>query len=245
ETDPNHTGSSYARILYAKTRDFRTFTPAKVLIDSGGELIDTSMMRHAGKIYRFSKDNGLGKGVYAEVGSSIFAPDFRVLQTNIGQAAWGGVEGPLVFKDSYAEKWHLWVDRYGSVQGYRPTTSTDPSAGNWAPVTGTFELPSQTKHGAVIALRGDEWDRLARVQTTVSAQSRCVGSTAHVSVSATNNHPDAIAIRINTPYGSKTVSGVATGKQAYQSFNSRAPQIPAGTATVAGHQVAYSAITCN
>ncbi|MFF5085050.1 immunoglobulin-like domain-containing protein [Actinoplanes sp. NPDC000266] len=244
-TDPNHTGASYARILYAKTRDFHTFTPAEVLIDSGGELIDTSMMKHAGKIYRFSKDNGLGKGVYAEAGSGIFAKDFQILQTNIGQAAWGGVEGPLVFKDSYAEKWYLWVDRYGSVQGYRPLSSTDPAAGNWAPVTGAFELPSETKHGAVIALRGDEWDRLAGAQTAVSVQPRCIGSTAYLSVSGTNTTTDTIAIRLNTSYGSKTVTGVAPGQQAYQSYSSRASRIPAGTATVAGHQVSYSAITCN
>jgi hypothetical protein len=313
ETDPNHTASSYARILYAKTRDFVTFTPAQVLIDTGGETIDTSMIRHAGKIYRFSKDNSLGRGIYGEVGSGILAGDFRTVQTNIGQAAYGSVEGPLVFKDNYADKWYLYVDRYGTVQGYRPMVTTDPAAGNWAPLGGTFELPSETKHGAVIALRGEEWERLAGVTTgsidpvtaagpealpaqvtvrlsdgssqqrrvtwaavdpatpgtveisgkvigtgmaaratvtvagpplTVTAQSRCVGSTAYVAVTAVNNGTAAATITLTTPYGSKTVTGVAPGKQAYQSFNSRAAQIPAGTASAGTISVAYPTITC-
>jgi hypothetical protein len=44
ENDPNHTGTSYSRILYATTTDFRTFTPAQVYIDIKSSVIDTSMI---------------------------------------------------------------------------------------------------------------------------------------------------------------------------------------------------------
>lgn len=168
ESDPEHTGATYSRILYAKTRDFVTFSPAKVLIDTGGDTIDTTMIRAAGKVFRFNKDNGpADRDLYGEVGSSIFADDFKTTQLNIGRAQYGSVEGPLVFKDSYADKWYLYVDQYGGAQqGYRPFVSTNMAAGNWAPLGGSFDLPANTKHGAVIALRGDEWERLAGVRTT-------------------------------------------------------------------------------
>ncbi|WP_238011763.1 immunoglobulin-like domain-containing protein [Dactylosporangium sp. AC04546] len=322
ETDTGHTGATYSRILYAKTRDFVTFTPAQVLIDNGGETIDTTMIRAGGKVFRFSKDNSsAGREVFGEVGSGVFATDFAITQTRIGRAQYGSVEGPLVFKDSYADKWYLYVDRYGAVQGYAPLVSTDMAAG-WSALGGTFELPAQTKHGAVIALRGDEWERLAGVQTasvdavsattpagvrpdlpaavtvhlsdgsaqqrrvtwrpadvtrpgsvtvtgdvigtgvtatatvtvtgvplTVGAQSRCIGSTAYVAVTAVNAGTSAVTVTLTTPYGSKTVADVAPGKQAYQSFNARTGQLPAGTATVTtasgSYPAPYPAITCN
>lgn len=322
ESDTAHTGPTYSRILYAKTRDFTTFTPARVLIDTGGETIDTSMIRIGDRITRFSKDNGpADRDVFQEVGSGIFATDFRTVATNIGRAQYGSVEGPLVFKANYADKWYLYVDQYGGAQqGYRPFESTDPLSGNWTPVGGDFELPGQTKHGAVVPLRGDEWERLAGVRTTaidpvaaetpvgvapnlpgdvavrlsdgttqrrkvawdavdvsrpgafevsgrvigtdvraraavtvtarvaVTAQSRCVGNTAHVAVRATNNGTTPLTITLTTPYGSTTVADVAPGRQAYQSFNARATSIPAGTAgaTTANstYPAAYPAVTC-
>ncbi|NUT53844.1 MAG: family 43 glycosylhydrolase [Saccharothrix sp.] len=65
----------------------------------------------------------------------------------------------------------------------------------------------------------------------VSAESRCVGSTAYVAVTAANTGAEPVTITLTTPYGSKTVADVAPGHQAYQSFNARTGQVPAGTAT--------------
>ncbi|NUT47906.1 MAG: hypothetical protein HOV94_11445, partial [Saccharothrix sp.] len=323
ESDTAHTGPTYSRILYAKTRDFVTFTPAQVLIDTGGDTIDTTMIRSGDDVVRFSKDNGpADRDVYQEVGSGIFADDFRTVQTNIGRAQYGSVEGPLVFKDNYADQWYLYVDEYGSgPQGYRPFVTTDLESGSWTPVGGDFELPGQTKHGAVVPLRGSEWERLAGVRTTsvdavsaetrvgvapalpdavtvrlsdgttqqrkvtwdaadvsrpgvvevsgdvigtdtaaratvtvtgaaltVTAQSRCVGSTAYVAVTAVNTGAELVTITLSTSYGTKAVADVAPGARAYQSFNARTTRIPAGTAsaTTAGDTApaTYTAITC-
>ncbi|WP_211590590.1 family 43 glycosylhydrolase [Microbispora sp. H11081] len=70
------------------------------------------------------------------------------------------------------------------------------------------------------------------VELTVTASSRCIGSSAYVAVTAVNNAEAPATITLTTPYGSTTVADVAPGKQAYQSFNTRAGQIDAGTATV-------------
>ncbi|MEV7808718.1 ThuA domain-containing protein [Microbispora sp. NPDC088329] len=94
------------------------------------------------------------------------------------------------------------------------------------------------------------------VPLTVTASSRCVGTSAYVAVTAVNDGDAPATIELNTPFGTKTVADVAPGKQAYQSFNARAGQIGAGkvtvkgTATIGGKQVtstydaAYNAISC-
>ncbi|GAB3143404.1 ThuA domain-containing protein [Microbispora hainanensis] len=94
------------------------------------------------------------------------------------------------------------------------------------------------------------------VPLTVTASSRCVGTSAYVAVTAVNDSDVPATITLTTPYGSKTVADVAPGKQAYQSFNARAGQIGAGKATVEGtatidgkqvtstYDAAYNAISC-
>ncbi|MGI5160099.1 multicopper oxidase domain-containing protein [Microbispora sp. CA-102843] len=95
-----------------------------------------------------------------------------------------------------------------------------------------------------------------KVPLTVTASSRCVGTSTYVAVTAVNDGNVPVTMTLTTPYGSKTVADVAPGKQAYQSFNTRAGQIDAGkvtvkgTATIGGKQVTssyeatYSAISC-
>ncbi|WP_327045393.1 Ig-like domain repeat protein [Microbispora sp. NBC_01189] len=91
---------------------------------------------------------------------------------------------------------------------------------------------------------------------TVTATARCVGTTAYVAVTAVNDAAVPANVTLTTPYGSKAVADVAQGKQAYQSFNTRAGQIATGsatvtaTATIDGRQVtstydpSYTAINC-
>ncbi|MFG1822280.1 OmpL47-type beta-barrel domain-containing protein [Microbispora bryophytorum] len=74
----------------------------------------------------------------------------------------------------------------------------------------------------------------AETPLTVTASSRCVGSSVYVAVTAVNDGDAPATVTLTTPYGTKTVADVAPGKQAYQSFNARAKQIGAGEATVTG-----------
>ncbi|WP_405146382.1 ThuA domain-containing protein [Sphaerisporangium sp. NBC_01403] len=94
------------------------------------------------------------------------------------------------------------------------------------------------------------------VPLTVTASSRCVGTSAYVAVTAVNGGDVPATVTLTTPYGAKTVADVATGKQAYQSFNARAGQIGAGKVTVTGtatidgkkvtssYEADYTAISC-
>ncbi|MBD8077956.1 GH92 family glycosyl hydrolase [Cellulosimicrobium arenosum] len=91
------------------------------------------------------------------------------------------------------------------------------------------------------------------VAVDVTASARCLAGTAFVAVRATNHDGDLVDVTLGTPYGSRVVSDVADGKNAYQSFSSRSTEIPAGTASVTvtasdGRQevltVAYDALSC-
>ncbi|WP_211590268.1 ThuA domain-containing protein [Microbispora sp. H11081] len=94
------------------------------------------------------------------------------------------------------------------------------------------------------------------VELTVTASSRCIGTSAYLAVTAVNAGEVPATVTLTTPYGSKTVADVAPGKQAYQSFNTRAGQIEAGTVTVTGtatidgkqvtssYEAAYAAASC-
>ncbi|MGI5158839.1 family 43 glycosylhydrolase [Microbispora sp. CA-102843] len=96
----------------------------------------------------------------------------------------------------------------------------------------------------------------SRLPLTVAASSRCVGSSAYVAVTAVNGADVPATVTLTTPYGSKTVADVAAGKQAYQSFNARVRQLPAGEVTITGaatvggkpvttsYQAAYPAVAC-
>ncbi|MEV7807712.1 hypothetical protein AB0O28_32655 [Microbispora sp. NPDC088329] len=96
----------------------------------------------------------------------------------------------------------------------------------------------------------------AKTPLTVTASSRCVGTSAYVAVTAVNDGDVPATVELNTPFGTKTVADVAPGKQAYQSFNARAKQIGAGKVTVTGtsfidgkkvitsYEADYNAISC-
>ncbi|MEQ4721192.1 glycoside hydrolase family 43 protein [Nonomuraea sp. B19D2] len=94
ENDPGHTQPTYSRTMYATTKDFVTFSPARVYLDTGSTTIDTTMIRHGGKVFRFHKDNGpAGRQLYADVVSSLFADDAVVLRERIGREQYGAGRG--------------------------------------------------------------------------------------------------------------------------------------------------------
>jgi hypothetical protein len=163
--NPEHTGSSYQRILYATTRDFRTFTPARTYLDPGHAVIDTTMLQHDGRIYRFTKDERAntpatpnGKFVFEEVGDSVFDPSFELVTAGIGKGVIARGEGPTAFKSNTEDKWYLFIDEFGG-RGYVPFETTDLDSGVWTLSAG-YQLPSRPRHGTVLPVTQLESDRL-------------------------------------------------------------------------------------
>ncbi|MEU4982376.1 family 43 glycosylhydrolase [Streptomyces sp. NPDC021969] len=165
DDDPDHTGSTYNKMLYATTKDFRTFSEPKVWNDPGYSVIDSTVVEHEGTYYRYTKDerdpssgSPCSKFITAEKSASLTDTSYDFVSDCIGSGAMDRGEGPTVFKSNTEEKWYLFVDEYGG-RGYLPFETTDLDSGRWTPSTG-YQLPASPRHGTVIPVTQAEYDRL-------------------------------------------------------------------------------------
>jgi hypothetical protein len=161
--DPATGRTGPSRIMTARTRDFRTVTPAQTYLQMPTGVIDMTVLVTPTAVHRFAKqDDGAPDTlqVFHQRGSSLHADDFVTLATRIGQQLGPHVEGPLAFADHHEARWYLWVDQYGAMpQGYHAFTTTDLDSGDWQHVPG-LELPESTKHGVVLPLTRAEHARV-------------------------------------------------------------------------------------
>jgi large repetitive protein len=173
ENDPNHTGMSYNRMLYATSRDFVTFSEAKIWQDRGESRIDSTVIKDKGMFYRFTKDEGGGgtgcSDIIQERASSLTAVDlpgntsWTMLDSCIGRdAGTSAVEGPTVFKanpgDTSGSPYYLFVDEYGG-RGYIPLGTNNLAEPAWK-VPASYQLPSKPRHGTVIPVTKAELNAL-------------------------------------------------------------------------------------
>lgn len=168
-------GASHQRMMFAKTRDFYTFTSPQTYMDYGYSIIDTTMIEHDGKIYRFTKDerghtesSPNGKFVFQEVGHSILDPHFKMIKEGVGKGQIRQGEGPIVFKSNIEEKWYMFIDEFGG-RGYVPFETTDLNSGEWTIVDG-YHLPSRPRHGSVLPITQTEYEALRKNIPTENAQ---------------------------------------------------------------------------
>ncbi|WP_245778283.1 immunoglobulin-like domain-containing protein [Lentzea xinjiangensis] len=187
ENDPGHTGNSYNRMMYATTRDFVTFSPAKVWIDPGYSVIDSTVIEHNGTYYRYTKDernnsstSPCSKFITAEKSTDLLDPDYDFVAECIGKGTstspgLSAGEGPTGFKSNTENKWYLFIDEYGG-RGYVPFETTDLASGKWTMSTGA-RLPASPRHGTVLPVTQAELNRLTAPPAPVRADSR--GLVAH------------------------------------------------------------------
>ncbi|MCS5713163.1 glycoside hydrolase family 43 protein [Herbiconiux sp. CPCC 205716] len=164
--DPSHQGEAYSRILSARTRDFVTFSPAEIFIDSGRDVIDTTILIEGGRVHRFGKAEEIGSsspGVYHEVGSTLFSNDFRTLASRIAAETYDRVEAPIIVRDHRVARWYLYLDQYAeSPQGYFALETDDLLTGDWRSVDpARVVIRPGTKHGGILHLARAEWEHVA------------------------------------------------------------------------------------
>lgn len=165
EEDPEHTGSTHNRMLYATTRDFRTFGEPAVWHDPGYSVIDSTVIRHDGRFYRFTKDERSpssdtpgSKFITAETSPELISAPYTFLADGIGRGAIACGEGPAVFASGTTRKWYLFIDEFGG-RGYVPFESTALDSGRWTVCTG-HTLPPGARHGTVLPVTRQEYERL-------------------------------------------------------------------------------------
>lgn len=168
--DPDHTGDTYNRMLYATTRDFRTFSAPKVWLDPGYSVIDSTVIEHKGWYYRFTKDERgaapdapCGKFITEERSKRLRDTSYDFVADCVGQGAIARGEGPTAFKSNTENRWYMFIDEFGG-RGYVPFQTTDLASGRWQPVA-SYELPASPRHGTVLPVTAAE---LARVRAAHS-----------------------------------------------------------------------------
>ncbi|TGJ95303.1 DUF3372 domain-containing protein, partial [Actinotalea fermentans ATCC 43279 = JCM 9966 = DSM 3133] len=100
-------------------------------------------------------------------------------------------------------------------------------ATTWDAATGTVTVPART-----VAVLVEP--RAAKVELTATARTQCAAGRATVTVVAVNAGAVPATVRVETPFGAKTFTGVLPGRSAQQTFATRQAQVPAATATVTG-----------
>lgn len=166
EDDPGHTANTYARQVFATTKDFVTFSDIEVWVDSSR--IDSSVIQDSdGTYYRFSKEEGQGE-IIQEASPSLRAtkpPDTNWPVINDGIAAstgLGDIEGPTAFKanegDVNGEKVYLFVDQYAG-SGYTAVETESLAGPEWV-VSAGQNLPGSPRHGTVLPVTQAELERV-------------------------------------------------------------------------------------
>ncbi|MGW0709837.1 family 43 glycosylhydrolase [Streptomyces sp. NPDC002643] len=165
DDDPDHTGSTYNKMMYATTKDFRTFSAPKVWNDPGYSVIDSTVVEHEGTYYRYTKDerdpsssSPCSKFITAEKSTSLTDTSYDFVSDCVGSGSIDRGEGPTVFKSNTEDKWYLFIDEYGG-RGYVPFETTDLDSGDWT-MSENYQLPASPRHGTVLPVTQEEYDRL-------------------------------------------------------------------------------------
>ena len=168
--DAGHDGDSHHRMMYATTTDFVTFSPARVWSDPGYSVIDSTLVRHDGWWYRFTKDerdpsssSPTSKFITAERSRDLRSTAYEPVTDGIGRTTDLGPgvehgEGPVVVPSPTGDGWYLLVDEFGG-RGYVPFESPVLDAAQWAP-SASFRMPTGARHGSVLPVTRDEHDAL-------------------------------------------------------------------------------------
>lgn len=164
----SHSSDGFVRkaIYYSRTRDFVTFTPASLLCrksDSG--IIDSAIYEEDGYYYRFLKSESNPEGIILEKGSSLTGNDYTriaAFDEEMAKLGRGEYEAPTAFRLPTGE-WCLMLDFYGvqgEGQGYVPFVSDSMASGRFVRSDERFSFPYRFKHGTVLSISGDEYERI-------------------------------------------------------------------------------------
>ncbi|CZT06696.1 related to putative arabinase [Rhynchosporium agropyri] len=164
ESDTEHTGPSYQRMLISTTTDFITFSEPVVWQDAGTARIDSTILQEGNTYYRFTKDEGAVTGcvdIIQESSSVLLSnlTSWTTIASCIGRVAGtGGVEGPTSFKanpnDISGQKYYLFLDEYND-RGYIPLETTNIASPDWK-VSASYKLPAKPRHGSVVPITAAE-----------------------------------------------------------------------------------------
>lgn len=251
---PNWT---YSKVMYATTRDFVTFSDAKVWQEAG-DRIDTTLIEDDGMFYRFTKEVTGCVDIVQESSPSLRALsvpgqyDWATDASCISKTARGTTrttEGPTIFRANAGdtslpagvdEGFYLFVDDF-TGSGYLPLFTEDLAAPAWRTVEGA--LP-RSRHGSVLPVTLRQWESAKGVTATqvtttteladvFDGDVRRPGDVVSATVAAADG--GAVAGTVRFPFGDVTVEAMVQRRGDAFVAEATVPRtVPAGsTVTVA------------
>ena len=152
-------GWKNSRLWYCTTRDWKIFTPAKVLFNPPYSVIDGTLLEHQGTYYLFHKEEEFGaktgerRAIRVATATNVRGP-YKIIEglLNNGQIVPVITEGPTVIKDPVKQEWLLlydycMTDRFGA--------SYSPDLQHWT-VEKDVAFPPEARHGCVSIIKAEE-----------------------------------------------------------------------------------------
>ncbi len=159
----NHYGEK--GIYYSRTKDFVNFTAASLLYrkeDSG--VIDSAMYEEDGRYYLFLKSEKNPEKIILVESENITGPFKKIdeFDKSMELLQSGLYEAPTAVQLEDG-RWCLFLDFYGcsaEEQGYVPFITEKLQTGRFIRSDASFEFPYGYKHGTILTITMEEYERL-------------------------------------------------------------------------------------
>ncbi|MFT3788316.1 MAG: hypothetical protein QM770_19450 [Tepidisphaeraceae bacterium] len=167
-------GWKKSRLWCARTKDWKTFTPAKLLFAPPYSVIDGTLFKQGDTYYLFHKEEEFGvatgerRAIRVATSKSLEGPyTIQDGPLNKGQIVPTITEGPSIMPDPTGTGWLLMYD-YCMTNRFGASSSKDLL--NWT-IEENVQFPPDARHGGVVRLSGEEAERL-REQFTAPGPSK-------------------------------------------------------------------------
>jgi hypothetical protein len=143
------------RLYYVTTKDFKTFSPTKLLYDPGFNVIDATIQKDGQRYVMWVKDETRyppQKNLKIAYSDSLTG-GYSAASEPITGKYWA--EGPTVLK--YGKRWIIYFDKY-TEHKYGAIASTDLK--NWTDVSDELMMPKGIRHGSVFVVTKKELRKL-------------------------------------------------------------------------------------
>ncbi|MDD3079584.1 MAG: glycoside hydrolase N-terminal domain-containing protein [Paludibacter sp.] len=157
ETKPATEAGYNHRIYYCTTKDFINFSPTTLLYDPGFNVIDATIIPYKGRFLMIMKDETpepVQKNLKIAWGNRLTGP-YSAADKPITGKYWA--EGPTALqKDG---QWIVYFDKYREHK-YGAVKSSDLVS--WTDISDQIELPNGIRHGTIIQVSQDVYNRLKK-----------------------------------------------------------------------------------
>lgn len=158
-------GKKHMGIYCSRTKDFKVFSAPEILYEMDeGSIIDSAMYEEDGKYYLFIKGEENPRRVMLLEGDHVKGPFHRIhnFDKAMFQIEEGKYEAPTAIQLE-DKRWCLFLDYYGVAgagQGYVPFIAPSLKSGSFIRSYSGFSFPYGFKHGTILPINEEEYERL-------------------------------------------------------------------------------------